>query len=45
MKNRKLSRSKSKGGIDWFRYYINILLPKLLPFILECSELRPGTIV
>jgi hypothetical protein len=27
----KLSRSK-RGGIDWYRYWLEILYPKLLPF-------------
>jgi transposase len=41
----KLSRSKSKGGIDWWRYQSKILIPKLLPFAKECMLERPNTIV
>ena len=26
---------KGKGGIDWWRYRMNILLPKLIPFCIE----------
>ena len=28
----KITRESKKGGIDWWRYQQNILLPKLLPF-------------
>lgn len=38
-------RSKSAGGIDWYRYMKLILEKKLLPFALECKEDRPNTIV
>lgn len=41
----KLSRSKAKGGIDWYRYHIKVLIPKLLPFAQECMITRPSTIV
>lgn len=44
-KTGKLSRAKSKGGIDWFRYNTVILVPKLLPFALECQISRPNTVV
>ncbi|KZL87400.1 hypothetical protein CI238_12508 [Colletotrichum incanum] len=40
--NGKLSRG-GKGGIDWYRYRKEILLPKLFPFI--AKECPPGTIV
>jgi transposase len=43
--NGKLSRSKAKGGIDWYRYQTKILIPKLLPFAKECATKRPNTIV
>lgn len=44
-KSGKLSRTKSKGGIDWYRYHMTILIPKLLPFAQECMVDRPNTIV
>ncbi|EDN03647.1 predicted protein [Histoplasma mississippiense (nom. inval.)] len=40
----KLSRGKS-NGIDWYRYQVKILLPKLFPFANECEKERPNTIV
>lgn len=40
----KLVRS-SKGGIDWYRYQKEVLVPKLLPFAQKCKRTRPGTIV
>ena len=40
----KLSRGQ-KGGIDWYRYQKKILLPKLLPFAIECAVSRPNTVV
>jgi hypothetical protein len=42
--NGKLSRGKG-GGIDWYRYQINILIPKLFPFAKECQIDRPNTVV
>ena len=36
---------EGKGGIDWYRYQKNILLPKLIPFAEECKMERPNTIV
>ncbi|KAJ5711662.1 hypothetical protein N7488_005818 [Penicillium malachiteum] len=44
-KNGKLSRTKSRGGIDWFRYHTTILAPKLLPFAQKCQISRPKTLV
>ncbi|KAJ5723611.1 hypothetical protein N7488_001646 [Penicillium malachiteum] len=44
-KNGKLSRTKSRGGIDWFRYHTTILAPKLLPFAQKCQSSRPKTLV
>jgi transposase len=35
-KTGKLERD-SKGGIDWYRYWKCILLPKLIPFALQCK--------
>jgi hypothetical protein len=29
-------RVKGKGGIDWYRYQQEILIPKLIPFAKEC---------
>ena len=43
-KNGRLERSQ-RGGIDWYRYYLEILKPKLLPFAKECKAKRPNTIV
>ncbi|KAJ5941766.1 hypothetical protein N7516_001934 [Penicillium verrucosum] len=45
LKTGKLSRSKSRGGIDWYRYWKTILHPKLIPFAKECIVDRPGTVV
>ncbi len=36
---------KDKGGIDWYRYQKEILLPKLIPFARECMIDRPNTLV
>lgn len=35
-KTGKLARG-SKGGIDWYRYQQEVLIPKLLPFAKECG--------
>jgi hypothetical protein len=35
----------SKGGVDWWRYLNEILIPKLLPFAQSCKCQRLGTIV
>jgi len=43
-KTGKLERGK-KGGIDWYRYQKEILLPKLFPFAKECQVDRPKTVV
>lgn len=40
----RLTRGKG-GGIDWWRYCSEILIPKLLPFVKECLKRRPGTLV
>ena len=37
--------SKSKGGIDWYRYYHEVLIPKLIPFAKEYMIERPNTII
>lgn len=34
---------KGRGGINWYRYQQKILIPKLLPFAVECKRERPGT--
>ncbi len=36
---------KGKGGIDWYRYQKEILLPKLIPFARECMIDRSDTLV
>ncbi|KAI7762256.1 hypothetical protein LZL87_006651 [Fusarium oxysporum] len=43
--NGKLMREGKKGGIDWWRYRMKILIPKLLPFAKECEKERPNTLV
>ncbi|KAK2926784.1 Ribonuclease H superfamily [Fusarium oxysporum f. sp. vasinfectum] len=42
--NGKLVR-EGKGGIDWWRYQQTILVPKLLPFAVECMKKRTNTVV
>ena len=44
-KNGKLIRKASRGGIDWYRYYKEILQKRLLPFAKRCKLSRPDTIV
>lgn len=44
-KNGKLVREGKAGGIDWYRYWKHILLPKLIPFAKECQKDRPDTLV
>lgn len=41
----KLTREKSKRGIDWFRYYTKILIPRLLLFAQQYMIERPNTLV
>jgi hypothetical protein len=36
---------KSLGGIDFWRYYKEVMLPKLIPFAQECKKKRPNTLV
>jgi len=43
--NGKLVRESKAGGIDWYRYWQLILLPKLIPFAKKCQEERPDTLV
>jgi hypothetical protein len=43
--NGAFKRNSKKGGIDWYRYLTKILLPKLIPFAIECQIDRPGTII
>lgn len=40
-----ITRAKGKGGIDWYRYQIEVLKPKLIPFAKECLQRRPNTVV
>ena len=42
--NGKLVR-KSQGGIDFWRYYKEVMLTKLIPFAKECQKLRPNILV
>nr|KMM66459.1 hypothetical protein CPAG_02798 [Coccidioides posadasii RMSCC 3488] len=44
VKTGKLVR-RGKGGVDWYRYQKEVLLAKLFPFIKECLESRPNTVV
>lgn len=44
-KRGKLVREQSKGGIDWWRYQKEILIPKLIPFAKECQKKRKNTLV
>lgn len=37
-KHGALVRDAKKGGIDWWRYQLEILLPKLIPFAIECQQ-------
>lgn len=41
----KLVRNSKAGGIDWFRYWKVILLPKLIPFTKQCMQERPDTVI
>ena len=43
-KNGKLVR-KGRGGVDWYRYRSEVLVPKLLPFAQDCQKDRPQTLV
>jgi transposase len=44
MRQGRLTRS-SNGGIDWFRYCLELVVPKLIPFAKETEALRPGMII
>nr|KMM65726.1 hypothetical protein CPAG_02070 [Coccidioides posadasii RMSCC 3488] len=44
VKTGKLVR-QGKGGVDWYRYQKEVLLAKLFPFVKECLESRPNTVV
>jgi hypothetical protein len=44
-KTGKLERKATKGGIDWYRYWKEILQRKLLPFAIKWKLSRPKTIV
>ena len=41
----KLARESSRGGIDWWRYQTQVLIPKLIPFAKECQKERPRVFV
>ena len=43
--NGKITISGKKGGITWYRYQKQILIPKLLKFAQECKLERPDIIV
>jgi transposase len=36
---------KSQGGIDFWRYYKEIMLAKLIPFAQKCQKKRPDILV
>ncbi len=44
-KHGKVTREGKKGGIDWYRYQKEILLPKLIPFAQECKIDRSDTMI
>jgi hypothetical protein len=44
-KTSKLVREGDKGGIDWWQYQHEIMLPKLIPFYKECLRDRPQTLL
>lgn len=44
VKTGKLERSK-KGGIDWYRYQKDIILPKIIPFAKELEKSGLGVLV
>ena len=35
----------SKGGVDFWRYYTEVVKLHLLPFVLQCLEVRPKTLL
>ena len=41
----KITISGKKGGITWYRYQKQVLIPKLLKFAQECKMERPDTLV
>ena len=41
----KITISGKKGGITWYRYQKQVLIPKLLAFAQECKMERPDTLV
>jgi hypothetical protein len=44
-KNGKLVQQGKAGGIDWYRYWQQILLSKLIPYAKKCPKTRPNTLV
>src|SRR3981081_1642937 len=44
-KNGSMTRTRKKGGIDWWRYQKHILKAKLIPFVKRMKLRRPDTIV
>ena len=42
--NGKLIR-KGKGGVDFWRHYKEIMIPKFIPFAKECQKSRPSTLI
>jgi hypothetical protein len=44
-KTKAVTKEKSKGGINWYRYETVIIKGKLLPFVLECKKERLGTLI
>jgi hypothetical protein len=43
--NGKLVHEAKRGGIDWFRYLFQVVVPKIFPFAERCKETRPDTVV
>jgi len=38
-------RKGKAGGIDWFRYYKEIMLNLMIPFAQKCQKKRPDTLI
>jgi hypothetical protein len=41
----KLVRRSQASGIDFWRYSREVMVPKLIPFTLECQKTRPDTLI
>lgn len=45
IKTGAMGRKAGKGRINWWRYQLHIIIPKLIPFAKECKKERLRTIV